>query len=256
MNPRVEMLKEMGVSSDDAEQYIDALEQILPRYGIADSRGRLAHFFAQVLHESGCMRYDMENLNYSAKALRAVFGKYFRTDAEANACARQPEKIANRVYCNRMGNGSEASGDGWKYRGRGLIQLTGKNNYKEFARWVGDERVIDDPDLVSTEYAVHSAVFFWDKNNLNAIADKDDIVRLTTRVNGGLNGLTHRKELLNKANGLLAMLNLRDSAVARGRSSNRARGLGSGSRRAARSTRSAASIATEQRPRRAGRRRT
>jgi predicted chitinase len=208
MNPRVEMLKEMGVSGADAEQYIDDLEECLPRYGIADSRERLAHFFAQVLHESGCMRYDMENLNYSAKALRGVFGKYFRTDEEARACERRPERIANRVYANRMGNGSEASGDGWKYRGRGLIQLTGKNNYKAFADWVGDARVMDDPDLVSTEYAVHSAVFFWDKNNLNAIADKDDVVRLTQRVNGGSNGLAHRKELLNKANGLLAMLNL------------------------------------------------
>ena len=214
MKTHVEMLKEMGVSADDAEQYIDDLEGALPKYGIADSRERLAHFFAQVLHESGCMRYDMENLNYSAKALRAVFGKYFKTEQEAEAYARNPEKIANRVYSNRMGNGSETSGDGWKYRGRGLIQLTGKNNYKAFAKWVGDDRVIDDPDLVATEYAVHSAVFFWDKNKLNNIADKDDVVRLTKRINGGVNGLAHRKELLNKANGLLAMLDLRDSVRA------------------------------------------
>ena len=208
MKTRVEMLKEMGVSTEDAEQYIDDLEEILPEYGIADSRERLAHFFSQILHESGCMRYDMENLNYSSKALRAVFGKYFKTKKEADAYARKPEKIANRVYCNRMGNGSESSGDGWKYRGRGLIQLTGKKNYKAFAEWVGDDRVIDDPDLVASEYAVHSAVFFWDKNDLNKIADKDDVVRLTRRINGGQNGLAHRKELLNKANGLLAMLDL------------------------------------------------
>ena len=159
MKTHVEMLKEMGVSVDDAERYIDDLEEALSKYGIADSRERLAHFFAQVLHESGCMRYDMENLNYSAKALRAVFGKYFKTKQEAEAYARNPEKIANRVYSNRMGNGSESSGDGWKYRGRGLIQLTGKKNYKAFAAWVGDDRVIDDPDLVASEYAVHSAVF-------------------------------------------------------------------------------------------------
>ena len=211
MKTRVEMLKEMGVSVEDADQYIDDLEKTLPQYGISDTTVRLAHFFSQVLHESGCMRFDMENLNYSAKALRAVFGKYFKNQKEANACARQPEKIANRVYANRMGNGSEASGDGWKYRGRGLIQLTGKNNYKAFAKWVDDERVIDDPDLVATEYAVQSAVFFWDKNKLNRIADQDDVVKLTKRINGGLNGLAHRKELLNKASGLLAMLDLTSS---------------------------------------------
>jgi predicted chitinase len=209
MKTRVEMLKEMGVSSADAEQYIDDLEQLLPEHGIADSRLRLAHFFAQVLHESGCMRFDMENLNYSSDALRRVFGKYFKTKEEADACARKPEKIANRVYANRMGNRSEASGDGWKYRGRGLIQLTGRSNYQAFAEWVGDPRIMDDPDLVATEYAVHSAVFFWDRNNLNRLADRDDVVALTRRVNGGENGLAHRRELLNKANGLLAMLDIR-----------------------------------------------
>jgi putative chitinase len=209
MKTHIEMLKEMGVSNEDAEQYIDDLEQTLPKYGIADSTVRLAHFFSQVLHESGCMRYDMENLNYSAKSLRAVFGKYFKTFRQAEAYARQPEKIANKVYANRMGNGSEASGDGWKYRGRGLIQLTGKNNYKAFAKWIGEDRILDEPDLVASEYAVHSAVFFWDKNNLNKVADRDDVVRMTKRINGGTNGLAHRTELLTKAKGLLAMLDLK-----------------------------------------------
>ena len=208
MRTRVEMLKEMGVASSDADQYIDVLEQLLPRYGIAESKLRLAHFFAQVLHESGCMRFDTENLNYSADALRRVFPKYFRTQEEADAYARKPEKIANRVYANRMGNRAEASGDGWKYRGRGLIQLTGRNNYSAFAEWAGDSRITDEPDLVASEYAVHSAVFFWDRNNLNRIADRDDVVALTRRINGGVNGLAHRRELLNKANGLLAMLDL------------------------------------------------
>jgi len=208
MRTRVEMLREMGVSTEDAEQYIGDLEEVLPKYGIADSKLRLAHFFSQVLHESGSMKYDMENLNYSAKALRAVFGKYFKTKREAEAYARQPEKIANRVYAKRMGNGSEASGDGWRYRGRGLIQLTGKNNYKAFAAWIEDDRVLEDPDLVAAEYAVQSAVFYWDRHKLNKIADRDDVERLTKRINGGLNGLAHRKELLNKANGLLAMLEL------------------------------------------------
>lgn len=214
MKTHIEMLKEMGVSSADAEQYIDDLENNLPKFGIADSRQRLAHFFAQVLHESGGMHYDIENLNYSAKALRTIFAKYFKTDDEANLYARNPEKIANRVYCNRMGNGSESSGDGWKYRGRGLIQLTGKANYRAFADWIGDKKVVDEPDLVAAEYAVHSAIYFWDKNNLNIIADKDDILQLTKCINGGENGLSHRKELFNKANGLLAMLNLQVSSIA------------------------------------------
>jgi predicted chitinase len=214
MKTRVEMLKEMGVSDDDAKQYIQQLEKTLPKYGIADSRLRLAHFFAQILHESGCMRFDMENLNYSADALRRVFGKYFTTKEDANAYARQPEKIANRVYANRMGNGDEASGDGWRYRGRGLIQLTGRANYKAFASWVEDDRIMDDPDLVSSEYAVHSAVFFWDRNKLNAIADRDDVEAVTKRINGGVNGLAHRKELLHKASGLLNMLDIGRRVVA------------------------------------------
>ena len=208
MKTHIEMLKEMGVSDTDAEQYLPHLEDALPKHGIADSRLRLAHFFAQVLHESGCMRFDMENLNYSSDALRKVFGKYFTTKEQADAYARNPEKIANRVYASRMGNGDETSGDGWKYRGRGLIQLTGRANYKAFADWIKDTRVMDEPDLVSSEYAVHSAVFFWDRNDLNKLADKDDVVGLTTRINGGVNGLAHRRELLNKANGLLAMLSL------------------------------------------------
>lgn len=108
MKTHIEMPKEMGVSDGDAVQYLPHLEEALPKHGIADSRLRLAHFFAQVLHESGCMRFDMENLNYSADALLKVFGKYFNTREEADACARNPEKIANRVYANRMGNGDEA----------------------------------------------------------------------------------------------------------------------------------------------------
>jgi putative chitinase len=208
MKTRIEMLKEMGVSDVDAEQYVPHLEKALPKYGIADSRRRLAHFFAQVLHESGCMRFDMENLNYSSDALLKLFGKYFKTRQEADAYARQPEKIANRVYANRMGNRGETSGDGWRYRGRGLIQLTGRINYKAFADWIGDAAVLDQPDRVSSEYAVQSAIFFWDRNNLNKLADKDDVVALTRKINGGENGLAHRRELFNKANGLLTMLGL------------------------------------------------
>jgi len=214
MKTHIEMLKEMGVAQDDALQYIDDLEVLLPKYGIADSQVRLAHFFSQILHESGSLRYDTENLNYSAKALRLVFGKYFKTDEDAALYARQPEKIANRVYARRMGNGVESSGDGWKYRGRGFIQLTGKKNYKAFAAWIGDERVVDEPEIVATDYTVHSAVFYWDKNNLNKVADRDDVKKLTKRVNGGYNGLAHRRELHGKANGLLAMLDLQLAVVA------------------------------------------
>ena len=204
----IEMLKEMGVAEDDALQYMDDLEELLPKYGIGNSQVRLAHFFSQVLHESGCMRYDTENLNYSAKALRLLFSKYFKTDAAVARYARQPEKIANRIYANRMGNGAESSGDGWKYRGRGFIQLTGKKNFRAFAKWIGDDRIMDAPELVATDYTVHSAVFYWDKNKLNKIADQDDVKKLTKRVNGGYNGLAHRRELHGKANGLLAMLDL------------------------------------------------
>lgn len=207
MNTRVELLLEMGVSLDHAEQYIDDINELLPEYLISDSKLRLAHFFAQVLHESGMFRFDMENLNYSSKALRAVFGKYFPTMEEANAFARKPEKIANKVYAKRIGNGSEASGDGWRYRGRGLMQLTGKSNYKKFSEWL-DIDVVSDPDLVASDYAVHSAVYYWDTHKLNAIADKDDVLRITKKINGGTNGLSHRKELLHKATSLLSMLEL------------------------------------------------
>ncbi len=114
MKTRVELLMEMGVAESDAKQYLGDLEKSLRKYGVAKSKIRLAHFFSQILHESGFLRFDMENLNYSAKALRAVFGKYFKTSRQAAAYARKPEKIANKVYANRIGNGSEASGDGWK----------------------------------------------------------------------------------------------------------------------------------------------
>ncbi|MEM7251900.1 MAG: glycoside hydrolase family 19 protein [Pseudomonadota bacterium] len=208
MKTHIEMMMEMGVSQTDVAQYIDDFEDLLPRYGIARSKVRLSHFFAQILHESGSLRFDSENLNYSAKALRLVFGKYFKTEAEAAEYARQPERIANRVYARRMGNGVEASGDGWRYRGRGFIQLTGKKNYQAFAKWMKDPAIVDSPQLVASDYPVHSAVFFWDTNQLNKLADKDDVRKVTRRVNGGYNGLAHRQELHHKANGLLSMLAL------------------------------------------------
>lgn len=157
---------------------------------------RLAHFFAQIEHESG-LKPISENLNYSVKGLRRVFKKYF-TDLEANNYARQPEKIANKVYANRMENGNEASGDGWKFRGRGFIQITGKSNYKELTIDTGID-YLNNPELLLTEAdSMISALWFWNKRGLNKYADQDNIKEITRRINGGYNGLSHRKNLLLK----------------------------------------------------------
>ena len=162
---------------------------------------RAAHFFAQTAHETGEYKLFTENLNYSASGLQGVFGKYFPGNLE-ESYARNPEKIANRVYADRMGNGNEASGDGWKYRGRGALQLTGKSNYKAFADYLGKPEIMDNPDLVSTTYAFESAMFFFDRNKLWSICDQGvndaSILALTKRINGGTNGLDHRKQLTNK----------------------------------------------------------
>ena len=159
---------------------------------------RAAHFFAQTAHESGNFKAFSENLNYSAKGLRGIFGKYFPTDALARAYERQPQKIANRVYANRMGNGDEASGDGWKFRGRGALQLTGKSNYFEFSKYIGRPEVMDNPDLVATELAFESALWFFDRNKLWGICDQGindaAILALSARINGSKNphGLADR----------------------------------------------------------------
>ena len=168
---------------------------------------RLAHFLAQCGHESGGFKAVSENLNYSAKGLRTTFGKYFPTDALANAYQRNPEKIANRVYSSRMGNGDEASGEGWKYRGRGYIQLTGKSNYSKFDATVGDD-IVGNPDLVATKYPLASAAFFFDSNKLWSICDKgsDDatVTAVTKRVNGGTIGLPDRIKHFKEYYSLLA----------------------------------------------------
>jgi putative chitinase len=158
---------------------------------------RAAHFFAQTAHESGGFKAFSENLNYSAQGLQGIFGKYFPGNLE-ESYARKPEKIANRVYASRMGNGDEASGDGWKYRGRGALQLTGKSNYQAFADYLKNPEIMSNPDLVSTEFAFESAIFFFDKNSLWSICDKgvnkDSILALTKRINGGTHGLEDREE--------------------------------------------------------------
>ena len=161
------------------------------------SHNRAAHFFAQTAHESGGFKAFSENLNYGAKGLRGIFGKYFPTEAMARAYERQPKKIANRVYANRMGNGDEASGDGWKFRGRGALQLTGKANYQSFANYIGRPEVMDNPDLVAGELCFESALWFFDKNKLWSICDQGTgdaaILALTKRINGGTHGLDDRK---------------------------------------------------------------
>jgi putative chitinase len=159
---------------------------------------RAAHFFAQTAHETGEYKAFSENLSYSTDGLKKIFGKYF-PGTLAEGYARNPEKIANRVYGNRMGNGDEASGEGWKFRGRGALQLTGKENYTAFSKYLNKPEILVTPDLVANEYAFESAMFFFDKNKLWTICDKGidvaSITALTKRINGGILGLDHRKAL-------------------------------------------------------------
>jgi putative chitinase len=156
---------------------------------------RAAHFFAQTSHETGGYKLFTENLNYSATGLQGIFGKYFPGNLE-ESYARQPEKIASRVYASRMGNGDEASKDGWKFRGRGALQLTGKANYEAFAKYLNKPEIMDNPDLVATTYSFESAMFFFDKNKLWSICDQGisdaAILSLTKRINGGTHGLDDR----------------------------------------------------------------
>lgn len=160
---------------------------------------RIAHFMAQIEHESG-LKPISENLNYSTHRLMQVFPKYFNNSEIAFGYGGQPERIANRVYANRMGNSSELSGDGWKYRGRGFIQITGKENYFRLANDT-DLDCLKNPDLLLEEAnAMISALWFWKLKGLNALADKNDIIGITKKINGGLNGIEHRKELLKKYN--------------------------------------------------------
>jgi putative chitinase len=160
---------------------------------------RAAHFFAQTAHETGGYQLFTENLNYSADGLNKIFPKYFKNAGrDAAGFARNPEKIANVVYASRMGNGDIASGDGWKYKGRGALQLTGKENYKLFSEYLKKPEILTQPDLVATEYSFESAMFFFDRNKLWTICDQGindaSILALTKRINGGTHGLEDRKE--------------------------------------------------------------
>jgi putative chitinase len=180
------------------------LPLVFSRFRI-DTPDRLAHFLGQCSHESGEFKTVKENLNYSAEGLLKIFPKYFNA-ANVNNYARKPQAIANRTYANRMGNGNEASGDGFRYSGRGYIQLTGKSNYAAFDAFV-DDAIIENPDLVATKYPLLSAAWFWHTNKLNAIADKgvnaDTILAITRRINGGTIGLDHRTKETNKFHSLL-----------------------------------------------------
>ena len=159
---------------------------------------RAAHFFGQTSHETGGFHLFSENLNYSASGLKNIFGKYFPGDL-AESYARQPMKIASRVYANRMGNGDEASGDGWKFCGRGALQTTGKGNYLAFSLNLNKPEIMTSPELVASDYAFESALFFFEKNKLWTIADQGvndaAILALTKKINGGTNGLEDRASL-------------------------------------------------------------
>mgnify|MGYP003650544333 CR=1 FL=1 len=173
----------------------ETYRSLFEKYQI-NTKLRIAHFMAQIDHESGLLPIS-ENLNYSSFGLLRTFKKYF-TPELADLYQRNPNKIANRVYANRMGNGDESSGDGWKYRGRGFIQLTGKSNYLSLFKATGIN-FVDDPDLLLFEPdALIAALWFWNSRNLNILADKNDIEGITKSINGGLNGIDDRKELLKK----------------------------------------------------------
>jgi putative chitinase len=186
-----EHLREMIGANPYLDYWYNALCQILPAYDI-NTPERVAAFIAQCAHESGYFKFLKENLNYRAESLMKTWPKHFPTLEIAKQYERNPQKIANRAYANRMGNGDEASGDGWRYLGRGLIQLTGKENYSWFAASI-ETPVEEMPEYLQTfEGAVQSACWFWDQNGLNKFADSRDIVTMSKRINGGTIGMEDR----------------------------------------------------------------
>jgi putative chitinase len=187
--------------ANDIGQICDPLNAAMDEFGI-NSAMQQAMFIAQCGHESGVFSIAEENLNYSAKGLLATFPRYFQQQ-NANNYARQPEKIGNYVYGNRMGNGNPSTGDGFRYRGRGLIQLTGKDNYTACGTALGVDLVSDPSYLTQPEGAARSAAWFWSSHNLNRYADADDIVGSTRRINGGTIGLSERQTYYNAAKSVL-----------------------------------------------------
>lgn len=187
------------------DKVIEQIPEIQSKFQV-NTPLRLAHFLAQAGHESGGFRAVNENLNYGAKGLLGLFKKYFPTEEKAKLYERKPEKIANLIYGGRMGNGPETSGEGYKYRGRGYIQLTGKDNYKAFDATV-PENILESPDLVATKYPLLSAAWFWNSRKLNALADQGPtdavVTKITKLVNGGNIGLADRIKHFKEYHGLL-----------------------------------------------------
>ena len=183
---------------------IAQIPDVMQKFGI-DTPVEVAHFLAQCGHESGGFRVVNENLNYSAKGLQGIFKKYFPTSVLAEQYQRKPEKIANRVYASRMGNGDETSGEGFKFRGRGYIQLTGKQNYTAFGKAIGVD-IAANPDLVATKYPLLSAAWFFSKNCLAKCKDASDasVLAVTKCVNGGTIGLADRQNHFKEYYHLLA----------------------------------------------------
>lgn len=198
----------IATPSDEAlDSYVAAFDMWAYHFGIDGNTRRVAMFLAQTIFESAYLKSTEENLNYSADGLLKVFPKYFKSRTEAEAYARNPQRIANRVYANRMGNGDESSGDGWKYRGRGYIMLTGKQNFKAFNEYnLCTVDVVADPDILAKVIptgkkddrwylGMVATMWFWEKNKLNDIADTEDVAKVTKIINGGSNGLSNRQLL-------------------------------------------------------------
>lgn len=198
MQLTIDQLKQMVPGIPYADHWCSALNQLLPDYEINTPK-RIAAFIAQCAHESGGFKFLSENLNYKAESLMKVFPKYFTDIGTAKAYEKKPEKIANKIYANRMGNGDESSGDGFKYRGRGLIQLTGKTNYSWFAASLEISPEEAGDYLGTFEGAAQSACWFWESNKLNNEADKGDIKTMTKKINGGYIGLDDRIKHYNHA---------------------------------------------------------
>lgn len=201
----LDILKQIAPKCGEAELkvFVSVINDKAEKYGI-NTVLRLSHFLAQVCHESMGLTVFRENMNYSLNGLRATFPKYFKTDQIAVQYARKPVAIANKVYAQRLGNGTEASGDGWNYRGRGCIQITGKAQYKDVKRALGVD-VVSNPDMLASDpaLAMESSMWWWCNHGMNAVADRDDVLAVTRKVNGGTNGLDDRRKRTAEVKSLL-----------------------------------------------------
>jgi putative chitinase len=197
------MFPNAAKSKLDLDTLLNALNHAFSDPAGLSTLERRAAFLAQLAHESGEFCLNKENLNYSATGLLKTFKKYFPTQELADQYAKKPEKIANRVYANRMGNGDEASGDGFKFRGRGFLQLTGKSNYLAAGKSIGVDLVANPDYVASSQGAIDSALWFWKTNSLNSYADRDDIKGMTKVINGGMNGLDERIAFYDRAKSIL-----------------------------------------------------